>query len=746
MPTKDQNIWIGTEKGINLYDPLQKQIDLFRPCKGFIMDLCRGKENAIWYSEFQNGLFRFDPASGKEQHFTNFPGKTNQAGDPLIQKLLFSQSGTLWLGTYYHGLVHYLPEKDQFVVQYWSEGQSFGIVKGLLEDRQGIIWVVASNGLFHYAPKVGQYERVMDGQDVNVVFEDAKGQIWLGMDREGLWQIDRMGNPMAVFSTRNGLASNSVYSIVEDGSGQLWLATGKKITRFQPATGNFQNFDARDGVLNFFNSYQGGDGFIDSSGHIYFGGNSGITRINTTSIEQVGSPIKILLTQVQTPRESHSILHDSAQELRLPHDENTLVFTYLGLHFANPTNNQYYYKLDNFEEEWVSAGNVRMARYTNLSPGRYTFRVKGMSSQGVWSEGDANIEVVILPPWWQTGYAYWGYAFVLVAFLYLIRRFELQRQRQKLAVQEEKLAYQKELNAITSKFVPTAFIQSLGREGIMDVRLGDAVEQDVTVMFTDIRDYTPIAEKMTPAENFRFINAFNQRLGPVIQDHRGFVNQYLGDGIMALFKDSARDALAAAIAIQRRLADYNQQRLAENLTPINLGIGLHSGPLIMGIIGDDRRMDAATISDAVNTASRIEDLTKYFKVNILLSAETLDRIHRAQSTNKIGPISTHDLDFQIRFLGRILLKGKKEPTTIYECFDGDLPEMVEKKAATQGPFQEGLNHYLSKQFADAVIAFENVLRMNPGDQTTQLFLNKARDFAMEGVPEDWTGVEVMTFK
>ena len=131
---------------------------------------------------------------------------------------------------------------------------------------------------------------------------------------------------------------------------------------------------------------------------------------------------------------------------------------------------------------------------------------------------------------------------------------------------------------------------------------------------------------MTPHENFKFVNAFNGRMGPIIQKNSGFVNQYLGDAIMAIFPKSPQDALNAAIGMQQAVITYNQERQIKGRAPMKIGIGLHTGPLIMGIIGDKNRMDAATIADTVNMASRVESLTKHYGTSILVSADSLDKI------------------------------------------------------------------------------------------------------------------------
>ncbi|MDX2069588.1 MAG: two-component regulator propeller domain-containing protein [Haliscomenobacter sp.] len=289
------------------------------------------------------------------------------------------------------------------------------------------------------------------------------------------------------------------------------------------------------------------------------------------------------------------------------------------------------------------------------------------------------------------------------------------------------------INAATNRFVPNEFIRALGHESIMNVRLGDHVEQVVTVLFADIRDYTSLAEAMTPEENFKFVSAYNQRIGPIIQKHQGFINQYLGDGIMAIFPGKPENALRASIELQHELSQYNLNRQAKGRKPIEVGIGLHTGSLIMGIIGDQKRMDAATVSDTVNTASRMEGLTKFYGSRILLSEACLNLIQQPE-------------EFHVRYLGQVQVKGKQAPIGIFECFDADEPTLFLSKKENLLRFEQGLNHYFQKSFEEAIKSFEAIVALNPSDIQSKLFLTKARDFARNGVAEDWIGVETMKEK
>jgi class 3 adenylate cyclase len=284
------------------------------------------------------------------------------------------------------------------------------------------------------------------------------------------------------------------------------------------------------------------------------------------------------------------------------------------------------------------------------------------------------------------------------------------------------------IHEVTVKFVPREFIRSLGKEVITDVRLGDQAERVVTVLFSDIRNFTTLSEQMTPTENFVFVSSFNELMGPVIRRHHGFINQYLGDAIMAIFPGSADDAMHAAAEMQMALNEFNLERKSKNQTPIQIGIGMHTGPLIMGITGDALRLDATTISDTVNTTARIENLTKHFKCGIILTNETLQQL-------------SHPENFKLRHLGMVRVKGKKNLLSIHECFSGNMQQQLQMKLTTLQPFSTGISYYLDKSFEKAVSAFQTVVDTDATDLTAKIFLRQATKYLNAGVPENWMAVE-----
>lgn len=291
---------------------------------------------------------------------------------------------------------------------------------------------------------------------------------------------------------------------------------------------------------------------------------------------------------------------------------------------------------------------------------------------------------------------------------------------------QEKEAAMRLINEVSGKFVPYEFIGALGHTVLTDVKLGDQVEKIVTVLFSDIRDYTTLSEQMTPEENFRFVCSFNERMGPAIRKHNGFINQYLGDAIMAIFPGNAADALCASIEMQKKVVEFNAERIENGQQPIQIGVGMHTGPLIMGITGDADRLDATTISDTVNTASRLESLTKLYKTGIILSEACLNQITQKEK-------------FHLRSLGLVQLKGKQNHINIHECFSGNTEEDIFKKQKTLSTFNQGMYNYLNRSFGAAEQAFLSVVAVHPEDRTAEFFLNNSKLYIEKGIIENGAG-------
>jgi len=289
------------------------------------------------------------------------------------------------------------------------------------------------------------------------------------------------------------------------------------------------------------------------------------------------------------------------------------------------------------------------------------------------------------------------------------------------------------INTAYGRFVPHEFLRFLGKESIIDVKLGDNVEKEMTIFVSDIRQFTTLSEKMTPEENFTFINDYLAIASPMIRQHGGFVDRYSGDAMMALFPRQAEDALKSAIATLRLLAEYNNKRKKKKAPPIQVGIGLHTGDLMLGIVGEKERAQGDIFSDAVNLANRIEGLSKLYGVSIVISEQTLSRLSDAEQHHR-------------RFLGKVQVKGKKDSVSVFEIYDGDPEQTIEFKLKTKVDFEQGLVYYFDRKFTEASVCFKNVLEKNGADKTAKLYLERSAQFMVQGVPDDWEGVEAMDHK
>lgn len=263
----------------------------------------------------------------------------------------------------------------------------------------------------------------------------------------------------------------------------------------------------------------------------------------------------------------------------------------------------------------------------------------------------------------------------------------------------------------SDKFVPREFLELLHRKSLTDVALGDYVQREMSVLFSDIREFTALSERITPKQNFDFLNSYLRGVTPIIRNNGGFVDKYIGDAIMALFARAPEDALRAAVAMQEFVTTYNDGRRRAGYVPIRIGIGLHAGELILGTIGEEERMQTTVISDAVNVAARIEDLTKVFGVGILVSnavVGTLPKVHT----------------FLLRHLGSVKAKGKSRSVDIYECFNTDSPELRQHKQNNAALFAEGVSEYRKGLFLTAGRIFSRVAIQDPRDTIAAFYRDR----------------------
>ncbi|MBF0237723.1 MAG: adenylate/guanylate cyclase domain-containing protein [SAR324 cluster bacterium] len=268
------------------------------------------------------------------------------------------------------------------------------------------------------------------------------------------------------------------------------------------------------------------------------------------------------------------------------------------------------------------------------------------------------------------------------------------------------------LNRAANRFVPNQLIQRLGKSSIVDINLGDCIQLNMTILFSDIRDFTTLSETMTPEENFRFLNSYLRHMEPIIHEHGGVIDKYIGDSIMAIF-DDPENGVKAAIGMHLKLHEYNEFREKAGYRPVAIGIGINSGELMLGTIGGSYRMEETVISNAVNIAARVEGMTKQYGTTILISENTFYNLK-------------NPTDYKVRLIDNVIAKGKSEPVTIYEVFNGEPPEICELKTQYLKTYENAVALYYMKRFRSAMRQFEVCLKTYPKDKVCQIYLERCQ--------------------
>lgn len=289
------------------------------------------------------------------------------------------------------------------------------------------------------------------------------------------------------------------------------------------------------------------------------------------------------------------------------------------------------------------------------------------------------------------------------------------------------------MNDAYYRFVPREFIEELNRKDITQVELGDQVQREMTILFTDIRDFTGLSEGMPPKENFDFINQYLGIMEPIISSNNGFIDKYIGDSIMALFRKGADDALLATMEMRRVLVDFNELRESEGKSPIEFGTGIHTGNLMLGIVGGYGRMDGTVISDAVNLASRLEGLSKFYGASAIISEDTLIKL-------------SNPALFNYRFLDIAKVKGKKQAIYIFELIDAEPEPSRSKKMETRPIFVKATEYYRNQDFDAALDLFLEVQNIHPTDKAASIYIKRCQQIIKNGLPEDWNSTEIFNFK
>ncbi|EMI60917.1 adenylate/guanylate cyclase domain-containing protein [Leptospira noguchii] len=288
----------------------------------------------------------------------------------------------------------------------------------------------------------------------------------------------------------------------------------------------------------------------------------------------------------------------------------------------------------------------------------------------------------------------------------------------------------KKINSSYKLFVPKELLKILNKHDILDIKLGDIAEEEMSLLYNEIRTFSDFSEKITGKENFEFINSFLGKVGPVIRKRDGFIDKYFGEAFLALFPPEPEKALESAIEIQRILREFNRERIANGKDPIRSGSGIHTGPILLGTIGETERMESTVISSSVNVASKIVQLSRTYESSLLITDSTLFRL-------------TNSSEYFYRVVDRIQIRDQRSIYTILEVLNG-LPEnLIDSYMKTREEFEHGILLFREKHFEEACLIFNRILEKNRVDQAARIYLEKSVHNCRFGVPENWQGITLL---
>lgn len=447
------DLWIGSKTGL---DRLNRQTGTFTHYRAIPTDpgslsedsitaIYASQSGPVWVGTRSRGLNLIDPQTGKITHYRFNPNNRNSLSSDQIRVILEDSSGEIWVGTYNAGVNRLDPDTGKITRYRREAGKPYSLahnrVWAILEDRSGGIWIGNGNGLDHYDGEAEQFDHYRykgpaAGEiDIIAIYEDQEGIFWLGTYGDGLLRFDRSRGTFSQYRIQHGLPAEVIYAILEDKNGYLWLSTNRGLSRFDPGTDTFKNFDVRDGLQS--NEFNFGAYFRSPDGEFFFGGINGLTVFRPESMQDNPHVPPVVLTSLTRGGETITTQRtaETLQQVTLRWPANYFEFEFAALDYTRPEKNQYAYKLEGFDKDWNYIGERRNGRYTNL-PGRtYRLLLKGSNNDGLWNEAGTAIYITVIPPFWETWWFRGGLALVLMLSVlggYRLRVHSMQVRTQEL--------------------------------------------------------------------------------------------------------------------------------------------------------------------------------------------------------------------------------------------------------------------------------------------------------------------------
>jgi len=475
------NIWIGTDGGgLNYYNRVTKTYTHYRYdpqddrslASNAVLSLIYDKQGRLWVGTWEGGLNLFDSETKSFTRLLHDPDDPQSISSNNIFSMLLDSNDNFWVASSRGALELFDPDQRTFT-HFKEPGYPTTSIYKIYEDRRQQLWLASEQGLskfnrsgsgsgtfthFNYKPEseIGLTARVV----INI-YEDSKNNFWIGTEGGGLNLFLRDEEKFVAYTKSDGLPNDVIYAILEDDEGYLWLTTNKGLCKFNPQNNEVRNYDYRDGLQA--DEFIRGSYLITRSGQFYIGGINGFNSFYPYEIKNLDQQSTTLLTDFKINNKSvkatdkDSPLHAHINEvdrIELKHDQSVISFDYVAPNYAKGAKNNYQYILEGYDNDWQDVGGLRRASYTQVPPGRYTFRVRSSNNDQLWSTTATSLDIIIKPPWWKTPWAYLAYLLLAVGLLMWGRRAIIHRERLKSNLRLEHLELKKmqELDQMKSRF------------------------------------------------------------------------------------------------------------------------------------------------------------------------------------------------------------------------------------------------------------------------------------------------------
>jgi len=459
------HVWVGTQNsGLYLFN---RKTQTFSPylfdrdhpeaSRSYdIYSLLLDEEGVLWIGTSNSGLFMIDQENHLYNHFSNDTENTNTLINDWVRCIYDDSGGNIWIGTA-NGLCRYKKSSKTFTSYHSiaedSSTLSYPTIQGILKDSRGYLWVgTYGGGLNRMNIEKESFTRFRHNPDddhslsndrIRTLYEDSLGRLWIGTDH-GINLYNREQDHFDVFTMEHGLPNNVIYSILPDKHGHLWLSTNRGLSVFNPADTSFINYDVRDGLQS--NEFNTGAYYLAEDGEMFFGGINGFNIFHPDSIPNNPYIPPVMITQISLfnkpvrPHEQGIMPKciTATEKIRLPHNQNFFSFEFASFNYINSDNNQYKYKMEGLDADWVYSGNRGFASYPDLKPGNYTFHVTGSNNDGIWNDQGDRLQILIRPPWWLSIPAWIIYSLVILILLFTYIRWRTYKlARDKRALEEQ---------------------------------------------------------------------------------------------------------------------------------------------------------------------------------------------------------------------------------------------------------------------------------------------------------------------